>query len=50
MKAVRGLYQKWEVERLALVVGEGVKEWDIVEWEEAAKEEEEGGGGAHELL
>ncbi|KAH0603812.1 uncharacterized protein H6S33_007471 [Morchella sextelata] len=44
MRAVKGLYKKWEVERLALVVGEGVKEWDIVKWEEAMKEEVGGGG------
>ncbi|KAI5839847.1 hypothetical protein DFP73DRAFT_634302 [Morchella snyderi] len=44
MRAVRGLYKKWEVERLALVVSEGVKEWDIVKWEEAVKEEVGGGG------
>lgn len=34
MKHVRGFYLEWRVERLKLVVEEGAKEWDIVNWAE----------------
>lgn len=36
MQHVRGFYLEWRVERLRLVVGEGAKEWDIVNWAEGS--------------
>lgn len=32
MIQVRGFYLEWRVERLKFMVGEGAKEWDIVNW------------------
>lgn len=34
MQEVRGFYLEWKVERLRFMIGEGAKEWDIVNWVE----------------
>ena len=31
-EATSKLYTEWKVERMKLVVGDGVKHWEIVEW------------------
>ncbi|KAI9878763.1 MAG: hypothetical protein M1830_010565 [Pleopsidium flavum] len=34
MRATVGLYTEWKFERLKLIIQEGGKEWDIVEWQD----------------
>jgi hypothetical protein len=31
--AARQVYTEWKIERLALVIGDGVETWDIVDWD-----------------
>lgn len=32
-RATSSMYTEWEIERLAIVIEDGVKQWSIVPWE-----------------